>query len=138
MADNLHKIAALFLGKIYLENSFIILDNTEQMTKRAYNRLWMLKRLKLNGANLEDLTDVYVKQVRSVLEFGAPVWNSNLIKEDVGDIERVQKCFLHLALGNGYSNYHEALQTANLETLEDRRTSICSKFAVKASKHPQA
>jgi hypothetical protein len=73
-----------------------------------------------------------------VLEFGAPVWNSNLIKEDIGDIERVQKCFLHLAVGNRYSNYHEALQTANLETMEDRRTSICSKFAVKASKHPQA
>jgi hypothetical protein len=122
---------------LVIRNDLSWKSNTEQMTKRAYNRLWMLKRLKLNGANLEDLTDVYVKQVRSVLEFGAPVWNSNLIKEDVGDIERVQKCFLHLALGNGYSNYHEALQTANLETLEDRRTSICSKFAVKASKHPK-
>ena len=92
----------------------------------------------MNGASLDDLTDVYVKQVRSVLEFGAPVWNSNLNKEEVVDIERVQKCFLHLALGKRYTNYHEALQTANLETLEDRRTSICTKFAFKASKHPQA
>ena len=89
-------------------------------------------------ADLEDLIDVYVNKVRSVLEFGAPVWNSNLIQEEVVDIERLQKCFLHLALGNGYTSYHEALLTANLETLEYRRTSICSKFVFKASKHPQA
>ena len=55
-----------------------------QMTHKAYNRLWMLKRLKLNGANVEDLTDVYIKQVRSVLEFGVPVWNSNVKKEEIG------------------------------------------------------
>ena len=122
---------------LVIRNDLSWKSNTEQMTKRAYNRLWMLKRLKLNGANLEDLTDVYVKQVRSVLEFGAPVWNSNLIQEEVVDIERVQKCFLHLALGNGYTSYHEALLTANLETLEYRRTSICSKFAFKSSKHPK-
>ena len=119
---------------LVIRNDLSWKSNTEQMTKRAYNRLWMLKRLKLNGANLEDLIDVYVKQVRSVLEFIAQIWNSNLIQEEVVDIERVQKCFLHLALGNGYTNYHEALQTENLETLEDRRTSICSKFALKASK----
>ena len=122
---------------LVIRNDLSWKSNTEDMTKRAYNRLWMLKRLKLNGANLEDLTDVYVKQVRSVLEFGAPVWNSNIKKEEVVDIERVQKCFLHLALGSGYTSYHEALQTAHLETLEDRRTGICTKFALKASKHPK-
>ena len=53
----------------------------------------------------EHLTDVYVKQVRSILEFGTPVWNSNLTQEDVSDIERVQKSFLHIALGNLYTGY---------------------------------
>ena len=48
------------------------------MVKRAYNKLWMIKRLIRQGANLEDLTDIYVKQVRSILEFGVPVWNSGL------------------------------------------------------------
>ena len=37
-----------------------------------------IKRLKKAGANKEDLIDVYTKQVRSVLEFGVPVWNSGL------------------------------------------------------------
>ena len=91
----------------------------------------MLNRLKLNGANVEDLTDVYIKQVRSVLEFGVPVWNSNVKKEEILDIERVQKCFLHLTLGNLYTSYEAALEIVGLETLEDRRTSICLKFALK-------
>ena len=95
---------------LVLRNDLSWKSNTEQMTKKAYNRLWMLKRLKLNGANIEDLTDVYIKQVRSVLEFGVPVWNSNIKKEEILDIERVQKCFLNLTLGNLYTSYKAALE----------------------------
>ena len=47
--------------------------NTEEMVKKAYNRLWIIKRLKAHGASLEDLLDVYMKQIRSILEFGVPV-----------------------------------------------------------------
>ena len=51
----------------------------------------MARRLKKLGASTEDLKDVYCKQVKSILEFGVPVWNSALTKEHVADIERVQK-----------------------------------------------
>ena len=37
---------------------------------RAYKKLWAIKRLKNQGAELNDLVDIYMKQVRSVLEFG--------------------------------------------------------------------
>ena len=87
---------------LVLSNDLSWKANTANMTKKAYKKLWMIKRLKLNGATYEDLTDVYVKQVRSILEFGTPVWNSNLTQEDVFDIERVQKSFLHIALENMY------------------------------------
>ena len=39
-------------------------SNPKMLTKKAFSRLWMIKRLKLNGANAEDLLDVYLKQVR--------------------------------------------------------------------------
>jgi hypothetical protein len=55
---------------LVLSNDLKWKANTENMTKEAYKKLWMIKRMKLNGANFEDLTDVYVKQVRSILEFG--------------------------------------------------------------------
>ena len=47
--------------------------------------------LKRQGASLDDLRDIYVKQVCSVLEFGVPVWSFGLTQEDALDIVRVQK-----------------------------------------------
>ena len=43
-------------------------SNTEYMVKRAYKKLWCLRRLKKLGANHADLLDVYFKQIRSILE----------------------------------------------------------------------
>ena len=48
-------------------------SNTENMIKKASKRLWILRRLRSLGAKSNSLLDVYVKQVRSILEFGAPV-----------------------------------------------------------------
>ena len=34
--------------------------NTTYITKRAYNKLWILRRLKQNGANRVELKDIYI------------------------------------------------------------------------------
>ena len=111
--------------------------NTDVMVGKGYKRLWMIRRLKTHGANLDDLKDVFIKQIRSVLEFGTPVWNCGLTKAESLDIERVQKAFLHIALGNDYKCYENALKKSNLESLEQRRTQLCTTFAKKALKHPK-
>ena len=122
---------------ITLRNDLSWKSNTNNMIKRAYKKLWILKRLRNQGANLEDLVDIYTKQVRSILEFGVPVWNSGLTQEEVSDLERVQKSFLHVALGSDYVDYKSALVKANLDTLVNRRIKLCQKFALKASRHPK-
>ena len=122
---------------LVISNDLTWKSNTNNMTQKAYKRLWMVKRLKSNGASLNDLVDVYVKQTRSILEFGAPVWNSNLTQDYVASIERVQKSFLYIALGDKYNNYESALKVVNLESLEHRRTQLCLNFAVQAAKHPK-
>ena len=83
------------------------------------------------------MIDVYSKQVRSILEFGVPVWNSSLTKGESLELERVQKAFHHIALGNLYVNYDNALAITGLETLESRRIKLCVNFAKKASRHPK-
>ena len=120
-----------------LQNDMKWKSNTKNMTSKAYKRLWIIKRLKRAGANKEDLIDVYSKQVRSVLEFGAPVWSSGLTKEEIDDIERVQKAFLHILLGQNYFSYENALLTSGLDSLEHRRIGLCLQFAKKAAKHPK-
>ena len=71
-------------------------SNTKSIVKRAYHRLWMIKRLKNLGADSVDLVDIYQKQIRSILEFGTPVWNSSITQAEVVDIERTQKSFCKL------------------------------------------
>ena len=122
---------------IIISNTLSWRSNTDNMCKKAYSRLWMIKRLKQAGANLEDMKDVYIKQIRSLLEFGVPVWNSGLKKEEILDIERVQRAFLHIVLGQEYHSYELARIKINMETLEERRTQLCTKFAVKTAKHPK-
>ena len=135
--NSLETMEDMKLLGLTLSNDLKWRSNTDTMVKKAYNRLWMIRRLQNHGANLEDLVDIYIKQVRSILEFGVPVWNSGLTKEESSDIERVQKAFFHIALGDGYRNYTVALKQGNLDTLENRRTKLCSTFATRSSKHPK-
>ena len=88
----------------------------------------------MKGASLEDMRDVYCKQVRSILEFGVPVWSNGITLEEVAEIERVQKSFLHIVLGKNYQSYEAGIDDLVLDTLEDRRLQLCNKFAFKSSK----
>ena len=62
-----------------------------------------MKRLIRQGPNLEYLTDIYVKQIRSILELGVPVWNSGQTQDEVSVIEIVHKSFLHIVFGEDYA-----------------------------------
>jgi hypothetical protein len=112
-------------------------SNTEQMMVKGYKRLWSLRRLKGMGASLDDLKDVFIKQVRSVLELAVPAWNGALNQTDKKDIERIQKTALHIMLGDSYQSYVNALDKDGLESLDDRRHKLCLKFARKSAAHPK-
>jgi hypothetical protein len=47
---------------------------------------------------MEDLKVFYTGVIRSVLEFGAQIWNGNLTDEQSNDIERLQKRALKIIL----------------------------------------
>ena len=124
--------------KILGNNDLTWKSNTKMLVTKAYKRLWIIRRLKKNGASLSDLIDIYVKQVRSILEFAVFVLNSTLTCTEINDLERVQKSFLHNFLGRAYTSYSSALVFSGLESLADRRTNLCKKFALKTynnSKH---
>ena len=110
-------------------------SNTENMVARGNKKLWMLRRLKSHGAENVDLVDVYVKQIRSLLELAAPAWQGAITQSERLDLERVQKCALHIIMGEEYESYRNALKQLNLEDLESRRKKLCLKFGKKAERH---
>jgi hypothetical protein len=60
---------------------------------------------------------------------------SGLTSGERCDIERVQKAALYIILGNSYTTYQHALTETNIQSLEDRRVKLCSKFAKKSVKN---
>ena len=112
-------------------------SNSDYIVSKAYKRLWILRRLKGFGASDEDLLDIYIKQVRSVMELAVPAWHAGLTVSETVDIERVQRAALQIIQGMKYTTYRAALQHFKLETLQARRGGLSKKFCKKAAKHPK-
>ena len=112
-------------------------SNTNALVAKGYKRLWMLRNLKRYGANDHQLFEVYIQQVRSILEQNCPVWNSGLTQHEDRIIERVQRAAVAIIRKDQFSSYHEALSKLSLETLALRREKLCLRFATKAYKHPK-
>ena len=72
------------------------------------------KKTQKAGASQIDMFDVYCKQVRCVLEFGVAVWAPGLTQAEATQIERVQKCALHVIMGASYGDYENALDLLKL------------------------
>ena len=104
------------------------------MCQKAYTRLWILRRLKALGVNKSVLLEVYVKQIRCIVEYASPVWSGSLTKCQNNQIERVQKAAFAIILGRQYTNYNVALNVLECESLESRRTVINLRFAKKCVK----
>ena len=109
-------------------------SNTEYMVGRANHKLWILRRLKRLGATPDDLLDIYIKQVRSILEYAVPVWHPSITGEQRLEIERVQKSAFHIILGECYRSYTSSLKALSMATLHSRRVKLCKKFARKSAK----
>ena len=63
------------------------------------------------------------------------MWHSALTQENADNLERLQKTFTKLVLGQQYRSYEEALLKLNLFPLNVRRQNLCLKFAQSGIKH---
>ena len=113
--------------------------NTDYICKKAYKNMWTLRRMKALDLDPLLILDVYVKEIRSVLELAVPAWHSGLTVRQTADIERVQKVALYIILsdhltGKSEYSYDMALVILNLEPLDVRREKLCLTFAKKSVK----
>ena len=83
--------------------------------KKGSKRLHLLKILKSYKAAKDALKRFYIAVVRSTVEYGAQVWNGNLTKEQVKDIERIQKRAMKIICPE--LDYHQALVDRNIKVL---------------------
>ena len=114
----------------YITNDLKWDKNTNFIVKKANAAMELLRRLSAFNIGTEDMKTIYILFVRSQLEQSAVVWHSLLTEENRADLERVQKSALRIILGSQYKGYRNALEKLDLPTLEERRKSLCLKFAL--------
>ena len=99
------------------------------VVKQSNKRMSFLHKASKFTNNSNDLKKIYILQVRSKLEQSAMLWHFGLSQKNRNQLERVQKSALRVILGKRYTSYKDALKLLNIESLEDRRSSLCLKFA---------
>ena len=87
--------------------------------------------MKSFGATIQELVHLWILYCRSILEQSCILWHSMLTQENINNLERTQKTFAKLVLGNKYVTYEEALIKLNLISLAEKRQSLCLNFAKK-------
>ena len=122
---------------VILTNDLKWSSNTDYICKNAFKKLWSLRRMKLLDVDPAIICDVYIKEIRSLLELAVPAWHSGLTKSQSADIERVQRVAVKVILSDGSTGksvlqYDMALAVLDLEPLQDRRDRLCLKFARKS------
>ena len=105
--------------------------NTIDIVKKANQRMQLLRKVAGFCTSKQDLKEIYILFVRSILEQSAVVWHSSLTDENKVSLERVQKSAIRIILGNSYKSYEEGLAKLNIQTLEERREALCLNFARK-------
>ena len=82
--------------------------NTENIVRKAYARMAILRKLSSFKAPEHDMKQIYISYIRSLVEQSSNVWHSSLTNENVVDLERVQKIALKIILKDKYKTYENA------------------------------
>ena len=104
--------------------------HVEEIRTRAQGRLYLIRKIMQNHFHESLIKDLYFKEIRSVLEYGAVLFHFGLTHELSMLIEETQRIFLKLLsryVGVKFS-YNEACIYFCVEPLFSRRQTLCENF----------
>ena len=127
--EPLEKVDEVKLLGVVISNDLKWHKNTIYLAKKANKKMRMLHIAAKFTKNREHLKHIYKTFVRSNLEFSSTVWHSSLTQTDRQDLERIQKAAVKIILRSDYTNYEQALNILNIESLDQRRETMALKFA---------
>jgi hypothetical protein len=120
-----------------LRSDLRTVSNTQYIVKRAWKRMWVVRRLKSLGAGERELLSVLRAQVLSVLQFASPAWSTQITAKENTQIESVLKTGLYLVYGARYESFSWALAEANMSSLMKPRSTQFMKFTQCSIKNPK-
>ena len=126
--NQLEQVEEMKLVGYKLRSDLRTISNTRYIVKRAWTRMWVVRRLKALGASEQDLLNVLRAQVLSVLHFASPAWSTQITAQENRMIESVLKTGLYLVYGARYESFSWALNKAKISSLKDQRSKMFLTF----------
>ena len=108
------------------------ISNTEYICKRAYRRMWVLRRLKSLGCPVKEMIDVLKQQIVSICEGSVAFWGPMITQNESNMLERCLKTGLHIIFQDQYLSFNHSLKLANMKSLKSRRLEQITSFSKKA------
>ena len=97
----LEKVESIKLLGMHISQDLSWDRNCQEICRRAYSRLSLLTKLKYAGISTEDLIEVYILFIRSIIEYCAVVYHSSLTVKQSDKLESI--------LGDMYISYTVSL-----------------------------
>ena len=114
---------------VIINNKLTWDENCAHIIKKVNNRMALIRNAKSFGATTKELVHLWIVFCRNFLEQVCILWHNSLTQENVDDLERTQRTFAKLVLGQNFKNYDDALIKLNLLPLNQRKENLCLKFA---------
>jgi hypothetical protein len=126
--QELEVVEELKLVGYQLRSDMRTISNTEYIVKRAWKRMWVVRRLKALGASEKELLNVLRAQVLSVLQFATPAWSTLITGQESNRIESVLRTGLYLVYGDRFQSFSWALREAKMSSMKEQRKKMFEKF----------
>ena len=126
---NIENVSSIKILGTIITNTLSWNENCSRIIKKVNARMQLLRKVWSFGSNREEMVNLWKTYCLSILDQSCAVWSNGLTAENEQDLERTQKTFCKLVLGENYTSYFEALSTLNLETLKIRRQKLTLRFA---------
>ena len=114
---------------VWLQNDLRWDKNINEISKKANQKLYMLRLLKRFGFNDVELITIYKSYVRPAVEYADVTWSSSITAAQEKTLEHLQKRACRTILAQRYTSYADAMQLCGLESLADRRVKHCLSLA---------
>ena len=103
--------------------------NCKYIIQKVNTRMQQLRGEQGFGAKMHEMVHLWILFCRSVFDQSCIVCGTSLTQENVRDLERAQTIFAKLVSKEKYTNYENAINLLDLDSLEEKRNKMCLKFA---------
>ena len=89
-------------------------NNTRNMCRNAYSRMYIIRRLFVLGCQKTELLDILRQHVLCMVEQAVPYWAPMITKAESDMLEHVLKTGLRVILQDEYKSFNQCLKLAHM------------------------